>query len=406
MAGGSGTRRSTVEALDALLDLATQRLLTHSLDALATLVTPSTLARSTRSVSVDTAYRLLGSPEHTIELLTNRIITPEFSSDALEWPTFGDVYSGVVDSYSTAGALDGARDALRALIVGNFSLPSTVIGRIVAATTMTVSDTWEGSARIRPERLEIGRRIHEGSRRSLHRLDDDLACLLRIVLVELRRRPRPGLTIERVVVLLRMLVDGAVDRLLLDPGCSTVDEVVDATIQLGFALTEEGLLPDALAHIEVPDGFPIDAVVITAEANWSPEDDVLASVATACTLPEDELRAVFADVDVLADAVVSALVVGGPIEGSRDARYALLSAALRRLATTADTHPDLVGRALRRDGADTALGDLRAAAESLASDSTSPTVEPRRLAEQVVTSAASGTAHWETTRFLLDLSKQ
>jgi len=406
MAGGSGTRRSTVEALDALLDLATQRLLTHSLDALAALVTPSTLARSTRSVSVDTAYRLLGSPEHTIELLTNRVITPEFSSDTLGWPTFGDVYAGVVDSYSTAGALDGARDALRTLIVGNFSLPSAVIGRIVAATTMTVSETWEGSARVRNERLEMARRIREGCRQSLRRLDDDLACLLRIILVELRRRPRPGLTIERVVVLLRMLVDGSVDRLLLDPGCATIDEVVDATIDLGFSLTEEGLLPDALERFDVPDGFPIDAVLIAAEANWSPDDDVLASVATSCALPEDDLRTVFGDVDTVADAVLSAFVVGGPIVGSSDARFALLSTALRRLATTADTHPDLVGRALRRDGADTALGDLRAAAESLVSDSTAPTVEPRRLAEQVVTSAASGTAHWETTRFLLDLSKQ
>lgn len=407
MTGGSKMRRSTAESLDALLDLATQRLITHSLDALAGLVTPSTLARSSHTVSVDTAYRLLGSPERTIELLAERVITPEFASDALAWPTFGDVFEGVIDSYSALDSLDGAHASLRALIANNFVLPSVVVGRLVAAATLTASESWTGEIRLRDEQLEVARAIRAAIRTMVHTLDGEFARLLRIVLVELRRRPTAGRSVDHVAVLLRTLVDGAVDRMLLDPGSMTIDDVASATMDLGFALTEDGLLPEITGTFGAPDDFPLESVLLTAEQQWSadrPPANVLAAVADTCGITTGEIEAVFADEAGLADAVVRALVLCGPITGSRESRFAMVSTALRRLAHCADTAPRLLA-AIGSDPDTGALADLGDEIGALAALRSSTSPEADRLADQLLASARKGMAHWDSTTFLLELLK-
>lgn len=407
MTGGSKIRRSTAESLDALLDLATQRLITHSLDALAGLVTPSTLARSSHTVSVDTAYRLLGSPERTIELLAERVITPEFASDALAWPTFGDVFEGVIDSYSALDSLDGAHASLRSLIANNFVLPSVVVGRLVAAATLTASESWTGEIRLRDEQLDVARAIRGAVRTMVHALDDEFARLLRIVLVELRRRPTSGRSVDQVAVLLRTLVDGAVDRMLLDPTSMTIDEVADATMDLGFALTEDGLLPEITAMFGAPVEFPLESVLRTAEQHWSaanPPVNILAAVADTCAITTEEIEAVFTDEAGLADGVLRALVVCGPITGSRESRFAMVSTALRRLAHCADTAPPLLA-AIGPESDTGALTELDGEIAALAALRTSASPKAERLAAELLTSARKGGAHWESTTFLLELLK-
>lgn len=405
MTGGSKMRRSTAESLDALLDLATQRLITHSLDALAGLVTPSTLARSSHTVSVDTAYRLLGSPERTIELLADRVITPDFTSDALAWPTFGDVFEGVIDSYSASGSLEGAHASLRALITNNFVLPSVVVGRLVAAATLTASDSWTGEIRLRNEQLEVARAIRSAIRTMVHALDGEFARLLRTVLVDVRRRPTSGRSVDQVAVLLRTLVDGAVDRMLLDPTSMTIDEVASATIDLGFALTEEGLLPEIIESFAAPLDFPLETVLLTAERHWSsqtPVENVVPAVADDCGVATDEIDAVFGNEAGLADAVLRALVVCGPIDGSRESRFAMVSTAVRRLADCSDTAPGLLAAVDPDAGA---LAELGHEIVALAALRTSTTPEADRLAGQLVASARKGMAHWDSTAFLLELLK-
>jgi len=125
MPGRSEQRKKTAATQSALLDVATKRLITHALDALAGLVTPSILARSSQTVSVDTAYRLLNSPEHTIQMLTTRVIPPEFSSESLHWPTFRKVNVDAIDAIGGESSLGGIHAALCVLLTNNFALPST-----------------------------------------------------------------------------------------------------------------------------------------------------------------------------------------------------------------------------------------------------------------------------------------
>lgn len=403
MSGESRLRRSTTESLDALLDHATERLITHSLDAISGLVTPSGLARSTRAVSVDTAYRLLESPERTIELLVERLMTPDFSSESLEWPTFDSVFDAVIDSYIERGSLDGIHAALRVLIANNFALPAVVVGRLVAAATSTASGSWEGEVRLRDERLATARRIREALLTMVRSLDDEFACLLQIALIELQRRPNGGRTVKQVAILLRAFIDGAVDRMLLDPESFTIDEVATTAIDLGYALTEDGLLPTPAASIDAPPDFPLDAVIIAADAAWrsGTGEGILEAVARHVGGSEAEISAVFHDDAALADAVLQTLVVGGPVVGSRQSRCAIVATALRRLAQTADSTPALLIAA--RGVSDSTLARFEDEISELAQLRSSRSPESGALAARLIASACEGTSHWETTGFLIDL---
>ena len=111
----------------------------------------------------------------------------------------------------------------------------------------------------------------------------------------------------------------------------------------------------------------------------------------------------FPTAGALADAVLRCLVIGVPIDGSHQSRVALLAGALHRLAQFADEAPALVASAEAADAPDSTLAELRAAGRLLAQERNSDSVEPDRVADQLVATACLGLAHWETTRLLLDL---
>jgi hypothetical protein len=113
---------------------------------------------------------------------------------------------------------------------------------------------------------------------------------------------------------------------------------------------------------------------------------------------------VFGDEAGLADAVLRALVVCGPIAGSRESRFAMVSTALRRLAHRSDTAPGLLA-AIGPDPDTGALAELGDQIAALAALRTSTSPEADRLASQLLASARKGMAHWDSTTFLLELVK-
>ena len=405
MPNGPEQRRKTAAAQSALLDVATQRLITHALDALASLVTPSILARSSQTVSVDTAYRLLESPEHTIQMLTNRVIPPDFSSDTLNWPAFSQVNVAAIDSAAGESSLVSIHRALCLFIANNFALTSSVVGRIIDAATITASTQWEGEFRIRDERLAIARQIRAERLRAVRDIDEELSWMVRIALIQTRRRPKTGITFSQMVIVVRALADGCIDRMLLDPESISIAETADAIIDLGYALSEDGLLLEAASRFDVANDFPLEQVVLAADRIWRSADDteILPAVAEAIGVPITGVLEVFPTERELGDAVLRCLVIGIPIDGSRQSRMALLAGALHRLAQLTDEAPQLVATMSAQDSPDSALSELRSAGRLLAQECNSDAVDPDRLAEQLVATACLGLAHWETTRLLLDL---
>lgn len=405
MPGGAEQRKKTAATKSALLDVATQRLITHSLDALAGLVTPSIVARSSRSVSVDTAYRLLQSPELTIQMLTNRVIPPEFSSETLNWPTFSQVNIDAIESSGVESSLLGIHSALCVFLTNNFSLPSAAIGRIIDAATITASENWSGDMRIRDERMAMARQIRAERVRAVRALDAELSWLVQIALIQTRRRPRAHLTFTQLVVMLRALADGGIDRMLLDPDSMEPADVATAMIDLGFALTEEGLMTEATAQFELDADLDLDAIVLTAEQVWRSgvTDDVRNKVARKLSIPPKRLTAEFPTEASLADTTARCVVIGVPIEGSTESRFILLAGALHRLAQAADETPAFAQLLLEADPASVALAELRDAARALASERTNGSPDPDRIADQLVATAAKGLSHWDTTRLLLDV---
>ena len=405
MPGGSEQRRRTAATQSALLDVATQRLVTHALDALAGLVTPSILARSSRTVSVDTAYRLLDSPEHTIQMLTNRVIPPDFSSEPLNWPAFSEVNVDAIDTFGGESSLVGIHNALCVFITNNFALTSAVVGRIIDAATITASERWVGEMRIRDERIAIARQIRAERLRAVRAIDEELSWMVQIALIQTRRRTRASVTFGQLVIMLRSLADGCIDRMLLDPDSIEPADVASAMIDLGFALTEEGLMPEAASRFDLGDDLDLDAIVLTAEQLWrsGAADDVRTRVARKLSIPMKRLVEAFPTEESLADALAQCVIIGVPVGGSRESRVALLAAALHRLAQFADEIPTVIELLRRAEPASVALDELRDAARTLAEEGTSESVDPGRIADQLIATAATGLRQWDTTRLLIDV---
>ena len=82
---------------------------------------------------------------------------------------------------------------------------------------------------------------------------------------------------------------------------------------------------------------------------------------------------------------------------------ALLAAALHRLAQFADEIPTVIELLRRAEPASVALDELRDAARTLAEEGTSESVDPGRIADQLIATAATGLRQWDTTRLLIDV---
>ena len=405
MPAGPEQRRRTAIAQSALLDTATERLIVNAIDALASQITPSVLARSTGIVSVDTAYRMLDSAEHTLQMLTNRAFSQDFTSDELHWPRSSDVVLSVIDAMSEEGPTPGIRRALRQLLLRNLELPAVALGRLIDGATLTASDSWNGELQIRDERLAIARQIRSVRLHMVRSLDEELELLLRVVLGQLRRRPKPGVTVARIVSLLHGLADGMVGRMLLDADSTAVDDIVDAMMELGHALTEDGFLLGGATPEEEELRQRYDIVLASAERHWRAGHtiDSLELLAMELSLPLEDLTALFPSVEDLADALLRTIIIDSELTGSRDTRLALLTASLHRLAQVVDELPEVLALDRALGAEHSVLVHLRDVAADLAATSVDRSVRSDRFGDQVVASACAGLGHWETTRMLIDL---
>ena len=391
-----------------LIEEGIARILEEAASAIAALVTPSALARRSGVASVDTAYRLLGGPEQTLLLVTARSTDPDFRSEAIGWETFDEVSAGAVDRFADAQEqqpLEASLAALRHYIESNFHLPSYPISRILAAVSLTASERWEGVIAVPDEHRDFAVALRDAQRDGWVGVREHMRWMVQDAFAAMRRRPRAGMSVDKILLLLYALADGAIDRMALYPELLTVDEVVEAVLALGIALSEEGSLADPRLPADPDAVAAFTRVVEVADARWvgGGEVDDLRAIAEDANEPFEAIVVMFPTVEHLADSVVRARVQAvGIDEGAEEPAAALIVSALRRLARTADEVPQALAHASRLDGPDSVLYELRGAIRATSQPDGEDASRVDRLAEQIVANACMGTAQWGTVEVLLE----
>ena len=392
----------------ALVEVAIERLLTHSLDGLASLVNPSVLARTSETVSVDTAYRLLESPEATLALVVESVASPQFSAPRIGWSALDQITEGALGTHGEPVPLVSAAESLRHFIAENFLQPARPLGRLLDAAALTASEEWKGTLAIRDERRDLALQILEARRVSNEAIADSMRWIGQEAFAELRRRPKPGMTMDSIILLLHSLADGAVDRMMISPGCMTLDDLVAALIDIALALSEDGSMNDPRIPENEEGRVVFTAIVEAADEYWSTgaRMETIEEASELLEKPLETLVILFPTINHLADSVLRVRTIAAGIDpGALEPMNVLLAASLRRLARAADTIPAVVRYASDINEEHSVLNELCQLAASFAIN-VGTAVEPQRLAEQLVSLASQGTSQIETVELLLEMLRE
>ncbi|MFM7616796.1 MAG: hypothetical protein ACKO72_04965 [Actinomycetes bacterium] len=408
--GGGRSRTKWDEKADAaraaLVEEGMVRILEEGVAGVASLVSPSALARRSGAVSIDTAYRLLGRPGDVLTRIAGTGVDPTFRSEVLGWRTTGEISAEAIGEYASPDTPMDPAAAIRQLLVAGLADPAFPLSRILRSVAITASPAWAGRIAVAEEHREVAEAVRDAARLEWESSREHLRWLVQESLGAVGRRPIEGYTIDKIVVILHTVAEGALDRLALHPEAVSIDEFVEAILIFMLALTEEGALADPRLPGD-PEALELfTRVVAGADAAWADGTDLddLHRVASRVGVPFGTVVLMFPTVGDLADSVLRARVVAAGIEGGTpDATAALLRGTLRRLAGAADAIPMVVERARDVPAATSVLHELQVAAQSLAPRPAAEDGTAARVAEQIVTTASLGLDQWATTEVLLDL---
>jgi len=390
----------------ALVEEGMARILEEGVGGIASLVSPSALARRSGAVSIDTAYRLLGRPEDVLTRIAGTGVDPEFRSEALGWRATEEISAEAIGEYAAPDTAMDPTAAIRQLLVAGLADPAFPLGRILRAVAITASPAWTGRVVVAEEHRAVADAVREAARREWEHTREHLRWLVQESLAAVGRRPIEGYTIDKIVVILHTIAEGALDRLALHPEVVSVDEFVEAILIFMLALTEDGAMADPRLPDDPEALAAFTRVVAAADAAWVAGVDLddLHAVADRVGVPFETVVLMFPRLADLADSVLRTRIVAAGIEGGTpDTTAALLRGTLRRLAGAADAIPAVVERVRTGAGPQSVLHELQVVAAGLGSDAAVEEGTAARVAEQAIATACLGAAHWATTEVLLDL---
>lgn len=390
----------------ALVEEGMVRILEEGVGGVASLVSPSALARRSGAVSIDTAYRLLGRPEDVLARIAGTGVDPGFRSEALGWRTTEEISAEAIGEYAAPDTAMDPTAAIRQLLVAGLADPAFPLSRILRAVAITASPAWTGRVVVAEEHRAVADAVREAARREWEHTREHLRWLVQESLAAVGRRPIEGYTIDKIVVILHTIAEGALDRLVLHPEAVSVDEFVEAILIFMLALTEDGAMADPRLPDDPEALAAFTRVVAAADAAWAAGVDLddLHAVADRVGVPFETVVLMFPRLADLADSVLRTRIVAAGIEGGTpDTTAALLRGTLRRLAGAADAIPAVVERVRTDAGSHSVLHELQIVAAGLGSDAAVEDGTAARVAEQAIATACLGVAHWATTEVLLDL---
>jgi hypothetical protein len=177
-------------------------------------------------------------------------------------------------------------------------------------------------------------------------MEADLVVLFELACRSMGRRLRPGVSAERVVMLMIALSDGLVLRTTIEPSVISADEVGAAVYALAEAFTEDGgLATDPRRPIDADRAAVFDEAVDTALdlAKRGDLEITVEGVASSSTLERETVAFLFPTDDSLIDSAVRRLIPSDELQRAAASRYpvVILEVALATLAEAVDAHPGL-----------------------------------------------------------------
>lgn len=409
------------EHREALIDAAADLVATDGIVALRALLNVAAVQRRTeemgRPVPRATAYRLLAgdagataggdATDQIIRALAERAVDPDWSGLNAARAAADEAGAARMATLDTGDPAEEVLiEALRANIESQFSAPGLPVGSMLRAAVVTASPRWEGQRPTDPTVSRLAADIRATRRATYATTANEFAGLFTSAMSILRRRPRPGIDPATIMALLNALLDGAVQRLLVDPTAIDTRLLAEAMVRLGVAFSEHGTYWDPRRSEDPQLAVAFDTLVGEATARFQRGEDVsVGAVAAATGIDAAVAALVFPSTVDLADSVVRGLAQsGGPFEQPGAVHATDLAAMLWRLAAAVDSVPAAVALVTAANGQLTTscITELRDIAEHVVHRAL-PSAPARETADALVGFAQRGAAGVDAARPVLRL---
>lgn len=370
-----------------------------------------------RPVPRATAYRLLAgdagstsgrdATDQLIRALAERAVDPDWAGLNAARAAADEAGAARMASLEAGEAVEEVLiEAMRANIESQFAAAGLPVGSMLRAAILSASPRWNGQRPTDPTVPALAAHIRATRRAMYARTAGEFAVLFTSAMSILRRRPRPGIDPATIMALLNALLDGAVQRLLVDPEAFDSRLLAEAMLGLGVAFSEHGTYWDPRRSEDPQLAVAFDVLVGEATARFQRGDGVTVETVAATTGIDAAVAAVVFPTAVdLADSVVRGLAQSGGPSGQAGAVTATdLAAMLWRLAAAVDTVPAAVALVAAADGnlSASCLTELRDIAQQVV-EGALPSAPARETADALVGFARGGGAGVDAARPVLRL---
>jgi hypothetical protein len=262
------------------------------------------------SVDVSTVDRSVkrafaGAPGRTpFDLASHQVCgTPDATRETME-----AVFAAVAQSFRETDAME---ETLRVFLRANFIEACREEGLLAASivTSAACAHLSHEDHEIDTEQSKVAREIVEMRRLQTKELVEGFVAGLSIAMRRLKRRPKPTVTMEKIVLAIMASTDGFIHLHFLQPNLSDADLVVETQWGIMWSLSEPGLL-DPPNRADDDERRIVDAALRSYAANIVPSIETLAR---DCDVNPQKASALFPDDAALAQRCMD-YAVGNSVE--------------------------------------------------------------------------------------------
>jgi hypothetical protein len=367
-----------------LLDAALALLCRNAVRGIEKLLSPEALQDATRAqpgaqgVSRHTVYRLWPDRSDIVMDAARHVADPAVYEDLAAFAMATNAYADLMRDQElrrqVRGELDDdskkaiVRDGFHEVLDMSFKMDLEARGMpaswALQGAALTSSPLWRGP---RPDAAAeaTGRAILAARAAFAADVNERWSGLFRGAMAVIGRRPRPNMTVERVVQLMLNLYDGSLQNLFVDPQLNapeigeerrrelldeTIHEAVEAIFELAWVYTEPGYLEDPRRPTDSSqDNLEMfDRVVSTATDLYAQDATHVVQpkeAAARANVTEQAASVLFPDPGDLADSVVRGLVASAGLEFSESQMLDLrpmIRSVLTRVHQAVTSHPGAI----------------------------------------------------------------
>jgi hypothetical protein len=238
------------------------------------------------------------------DLATHQVCgTPDATRETLD-----AVFSAVAQSFRETDAMEMT---LRVFLRANFIEACREEGLLAASivTSAACAHLNHGDDEVDSEQTKIAREIVQMRQQQTKELVEGFVAGLSIAMRRLKRRPKPSVTMEKIVLAIMASTDGFIHLHFLQPNLSDADLVVETQWGIMWNLSEPGLL-DPPNRADDDERRIVDAALSCYASNAVPSIETLAK---ECNVDLGKARTLFTDDAALAQRCMD-FAVGNSVE--------------------------------------------------------------------------------------------